>query len=511
MFCRVSSAAIQGIDGCIIYVEADVSNGFPGLSMVGALAYEVKEASERVRTALRNSDFEIPPKRIVINLSPADIRKEGTAFDLPIAVSILCSLGYIPQKSLEKTVIIGELSLNGDVTRINGILPIVLMAKEKGCQRCIVPAANSKEGAVVKGIDIIGVKNLLETVGYLRESVVIEPTYVDLVQMFAKSEWPYRVDFSEIYGQEVLKRCIEIAVSGWHNMLMIGPPGAGKSMIAKRIPTIMPTLTFEESIEISKIYSVSGMLLEDESLVMKRPFRNPHHTISEQALAGGGRVPKPGEVSLAHYGVLFLDELTEFRNGALEIMRQPLEDEKITINRLSASYTYPAKFLFVGAMNPCQCGYYPDRSRCHCTGAQIRRYIGKISQPLMDRIDITVEAPQVLYEQMKEKSKEETSEIIRKRVERTRGIQLKRYEGEGIYFNSQMKQKELEKYCVLDDEGEKLMHSAFEKFGLTARCYHRILKVARTIADMEGEAKIQARHLSEAIAYRNVDKRYWEI
>ncbi len=511
MFTKAYSLAITGIEGVIVNVEADVSDGLPMFEMVGYLSSEVKESKERVKISLKNSGYKLPPKRITVNLSPADIRKEGTAFDLPIAIAILSSLGYISQTQLEKTIIIGELSLNGEINRVNGVLPIVSTAKNKGYRRCIIPKENEKEGGVVSGIEVIGVKDLRQVVKYLNNEKYIEPVFVDIDQILKANESKNDIDFSDITGMQSVKRAIEIAVSGLHNILMIGPPGSGKTMIAKRVPTIMPNITFEESIQISKIYSVSGLLNNNEALITKRPFRSPHHTISGIALVGGGRIPKPGEISLAHLGVLFLDELTEFNKNTLEIMRQPMEDGEVVISRINSSYKYPTGFMLVAAMNPCNCGYYPDINRCRCNKGSINKYLSKISQPLLDRIDISIETPRIEYKDLKDKGCLESSSDIKLRVTKAQMIQQKRYEKEKIIFNSQLTPMMIEKYCCLDDKGQKLLEQAFTNLNLTARTYHRIIKVARTIADLDNSDNINDMHISEAIYYRSVDKKYWEI
>lgn len=509
MFNRTFSAAVHGIDGFLVQVEADVSDGLPEFSMVGYLASEVKEAKERVRISLKNSGFKLPAKRITINLSPADIRKEGTAFDLPIAVAILATLGFIPEENIKDTLIIGELSLNGQINKVNGVLPIVNMALGQGFSRCIVPLDNAMEGAVISDIDVIGVRNIEEVVRFLNNESIIEPVYVDVDEMFNHYSIEADIDFSDINGQIAAKRAVEIAVSGMHNILFIGTPGAGKTMLAKRIPTIMPELTLEESMEISKVYSVFGLLNNNQSLILKRPFRSPHHTITLTALTGGGRNARPGEISLANGGVLFLDELPEFNKNTLEILRQPLEDKHVTITRLNASFCYPTNFMLVAAMNPCNCGYYPDRNRCNCSINQVQRYLGKISQPLLDRIDICIEALQINYKELERNDVNETSKDIRERVMKARNIQLQRYKEEDIHFNSELTPKTINKYCKLGSAERKLLEKAFTSLKLSARAYHRILKVARTIADLDDAVDIKTTHLSEAICYRSLDKKYW--
>lgn len=508
MYRNVLSATMIGLECEIIHVEADVSDGMPMFDMVGFLGCEVREARERVHTALRNSSMALPPKRITINLSPADVKKEGAAFDLPIAIGILSALELVPQETLSQTLIIGELSLNGEVQIVRGILPIVMAAKEQGICRCILPKGNEREGALVEGMQIIGVASLTEAVEWLNGRQQKRDVLPSMGQAFLKEE-EYREDFADLRGQEVVKRGVQIAAAGFHNLLMVGPPGAGKTMIAKRIPTILPPLNIEESLQISKIYSVAGLLPKEDPLIRKRPFRAPHHTITGAALAGGGKYPRPGEISLATRGVLFLDEFTEFSSSTLDLMRQPLEDRKVVLSRLGGTYVYPADFMLVAAMNPCKCGYYPDRSKCTCSPGEINRYLGRVSQPLLDRMDVCVETPRVKYEQLAGERTGESSAKIRERVMLAKERQTRRYQGTAYRFNAELPGSQMKTYCPLGNDQEDLLKQAFESLNLSARAYHRIIKVSRTIADLEGCEQIQSAHIAEAIGYRSMDKKYW--
>lgn len=508
MYSKIMSSAVSGIDGTIIGVEADVGEGLPAFTMVGYLSSSVREAGERVRTALRNSGFHLPPKRITINLSPADIRKEGSGFDLPIALAVLSSMGIAAEFNLEKTLIIGELSLDGQIRGIPGVLAMVHHAAKNGFDTFIVPYENAAEAKMVEGVTVYGVKSLSETVNIIQDMEYISP-YV--IEQPADFEFNCIEDFAVIKGQNTLKRGMEIAAAGFHNVLMRGAAGAGKSMLAKRLPSIMPRLSHEESIEVTKIYSISGLLKENATLIKNRPFRSPHHTISSKALVGGGSIPKPGEISLAHKGVLFLDEFPEFSRNALEVMRQPLEDRSVVISRVNSTYRFPADVMLVAAMNLCPCGNYPDMKKCKCTPLQIRRYQERISGPLMDRIDINMEVLPVPYNDLFSYDTGESSETIRDRVSAAINIQKRRYENEGITFNSQLNASQIKKYINLKEEQQKLLEEVYEKQRLSARGTYRILKLARTIADLEQADDISLSHLKEAIFYRNSGMSYEEV
>ena len=503
---KVLSSTLLGVDAWIVEVEVDLANGLPIFTTVGLPDTSIRESRDRVKAAMANSGFPFPLKRITVNLAPAHLRKEGTAFDLPIALGILHAAGYIQSDQLHKFIVVGELSLDGRVKAVAGAMPMALASRQTEVAGVLVPAENAAETAVVEGVPVYAVATLAQAIGFFNGTEPLAPTVCDVQALF-RQQATYREDFADVKGQQHVKRALEVAAAGAHNVLLIGPPGSGKSLMARRLPSILPDMTLAEAIETSKIHSIAGLLSREQALVATRPFRAPHHSTSDAGLIGGGNIPGPGEVSLAHHGVLFLDELPEFRRSVLEVLRQPLEDAQVTIARAAITLTFPARFMLAAAMNPCPCGWRNDPQRsCVCSGQQVQRYNARVSGPLLDRIDIHVDVPPVQYAELASATVAESSAVIRARVNAARARQQQRFAGTSLPHNAAMGVRELRRYCPLDAAGQRLLAQAMQHFGLSARAHDRICKVARTIADLAGEEEIAPGHIAEAIQYRTLDR-----